>query len=232
MTKKAAQTASFMVRFNQKIYEEKGESKIQWRGNVSHVQGGEDKNFTDFNDAVLFIQQHLEGLTKEATKHKSREQQEGILSKSLSLFKTFAATGPQLLKDTLKDPRKQVAFIQDQISEYGEDLMDKVPLDDWRSASKSDFQEIKNSLNSLTKSVAALSKKVESMNEAATPVKKTTAKTKTAAKKTAVKKPAAKAKPAAKKTAAVKKAPAKTKTATAKKTTKNVAAKSTKTTKK
>ncbi|GER60205.1 hypothetical protein [Patiriisocius marinus] len=195
MTKKAAQTASFMVRFNQKIYEEKGESKVQWRGNVSHVQGGEDTNFTDFNDAVLFIQQHLEGLTKEATKHKSREQQEGILSKSFSLFKTFAATGPQLLKDTLKDPRKQVAFIQDQISEYGEELMEKVPLDEWRSASKSDFQEIKESLSSLTKSVAALSKKVDEM-DVTKPAPKPTAQRKTAIKKppAVVKKTTAKAK--------------------------------------
>ena len=189
MAKKAAQTASFMVRFNQKIYEDQGESKVQWRGNVSHVQGGEDTNFTDFNDAVLFIQQHLEGLTFEATKHKSAEQQEGILSKSFSLFKTFAATGPQLLKETLKDPRKQVAFIQDQISEYGEDLMDKVPLDDWRSASKTDFQEIKQTLSSLTKSVAVLTKKVEEINEK-TLVKKPAAKGKT----TAIKKTAAKAK--------------------------------------
>lgn len=211
MTKKAAQTASFMVRFNQKIYEENGEPKIQWRGNVAHVQGGEDTNFTDFNDAVLFIQQHLEGLTKEATKHKSKEQQEGILSKSFSLFKTFAATGPQLLKDTLKDPRKQVAHFQDQISEYGEELMEKVPIDQWRSASKSDFQEIKQSLSSLTKSVAALSKKVEAMNEP----------------QPLVKKPAAKTKPAAKKTTAIKKTPAKTKTTSAEK-----AAKTTKTTKK
>lgn len=185
MTKKAAQTASFMVRFNQKIYEENGESKVQWRGNVSHVQGGEDANFTDFNDAVLFIQQHLEGLTKEATKHKSPEQQEGILSKSFSLFKTFAASGPQLLKETLKDPRKQVAHFQDQISEYGEELMEKVPIDQWRSASKSDFQEIKESLSSLTKSVAALSKKVEELDIPKSAPKSTTKR------KTAVKKPAA-----------------------------------------
>jgi hypothetical protein len=45
MANKADQTASFMVRFNQKIFEENGESKVQWRGKVSHVQGGEDMSF-------------------------------------------------------------------------------------------------------------------------------------------------------------------------------------------
>ena len=199
MTKKATQTASFMVRFNQKIYDENGESKVQWRGNVSHVQGGDDKNFTDFNDAVTFIQGHLEELTIEATKHKSTEEQDGILSKSLSLFKTFAATGPKLLKDTLKDPRKQVAHFQDQISEYGEELLEKVPIDQWRNASKSDFQEIKQSLSSLSVSVAALSKKLDAVGEAI-PLKKPVTKRKAPVKKgiTGVKKTAAKAKTAKK----------------------------------
>ncbi|MGK0378004.1 MAG: hypothetical protein ACJA1Z_001816 [Patiriisocius sp.] len=182
MTKKATQTASFMVRFNQKIYDENGESKVQWRGNVSHVQGGDDKNFTDFNDAVTFIKTHLAELTIEATKHKSTEEQDGILSKSLSLFKTFAATGPKLLKDTLKDPRKQVAYFQDQISEYGEELLEKVPIDQWRNASKSDFQEIKQSLSSLAVSVAILSKKLDAVGEAI-PLKKAVAKRKTPVKK-------------------------------------------------
>jgi len=34
------QTASFMVRFNQSIYEDNGEAEVQWRGKVSHVQDG------------------------------------------------------------------------------------------------------------------------------------------------------------------------------------------------
>lgn len=164
MTKKATETASFMVRFTQKIYEDKGESKVQWRGKVSHVQGGEEVNFTDFNDAAAFIQKRLAGLTLDATQDKTTEEQESILHKSYSLFKTFAATGPQFLKDTLKDPRKQVAQLQDQLSDYGEELLDKVPIDQWRNASKSDFQEIKESIGALTKSVAALNKKVEAMN--------------------------------------------------------------------
>ena len=125
MAKKVAETASFMMRFTQKIYEEHGESKVQWRGNVSHVQGGEDLNFSDFKDAVAFIQEHLTDLTREATNDRSSEEQENILRKSFSLFKTVAATGPKILKETLKDPRKQVANLQDQLSEYGEELLEK-----------------------------------------------------------------------------------------------------------
>jgi len=177
MSKKAAQTASFMVRFTQKIYDENGESKVQWRGNVSHVQGDEDLNFTDFNDAVGFIQEHLANLTREATNDRTTEEQENILTKSFSLFKSVAATGPKILKETLKDPRKQVANIQDQISGYGEELLEKVPLDQWRNASKSDFKEMQEALDKLTRSVSDLSKKVDTLQQATT--KKTASRAKT-----------------------------------------------------
>lgn len=197
MTKKAVQTASFMVRFNQKIYEDMGESKVQWRGKVSHVQGGEEKNFSDFNEAVNFIQERLAALTINATKDKTEEEQEGILQKSFSLFKSVAATGNKVLMDTIKDPKKQVAQLQDQLSDLGEEMWEKVPIDQWRTASKSDFQDIKQSIRALSKSVATLNKKVEVLStEIATskiPVKKTPNK-KTPARKSPVKKTTAKAK--------------------------------------
>jgi septal ring factor EnvC (AmiA/AmiB activator) len=185
MTKKAAETASFMVRFNQKIYEDKGESKVQWRGKVSHVQGGEDMSFSDFNDAVTFIQERLAELTMEATKDKTNAEQEGILHKSFSLFKSVAATGNKVLMDTIKDPKKQVAHFQDQLSDLGEEMWEKVPIDQWRTASKSDFQDIKQSISALTKSVAMLTKKVDALSTEIATVT-------TPVKKAAVKKPAAK----------------------------------------
>ena len=173
-----------MVRFTQKIYDEEGESKVQWRGNVSHVQGGEDLNFSDFKDAVAFIQQHLARLTMGATSDKSSEEQESILMKSLSVFKTVAATAPVLLKETLKDPRKQVANIQGQLSEYGEGLLEKVPIDQWRNASKSDFLSIQESLAELSKSIALLNDKVDALQptkpkKPASRAKKATTKAKT-----------------------------------------------------
>ena len=156
------------MRFTQKIYDEKGESKVQWRGNVSHVQGDHDINFTDFKDAVNFIQEHLADLTMEATNDRSTEEQENILTKSFSLFKSVAATGPKIIKETLKDPRKQVATLQDQLSEYGEELLEKVPIDQWRNASRSDFKTIQETLDVLTKSVGDLTKKVEALHASGT----------------------------------------------------------------
>ena len=165
MAKKADQTASFMVRFNQIIFEEDGESKVQWRGKVSHVQGGEDQSFSDFNDAVKFIQERLADLTIEATKDKSPELQDSLLKKSFSLWKTMAKEGPKVIMETIKDPRKQVAHLQDQISDFGEDLMDKVPIDQWRNASRSDFNSIKDSISHLADEMKKLNAKDDAISK-------------------------------------------------------------------
>jgi len=165
MAKKLDQTASFMVRFNQKIFDEDGESKVQWRGKISHVQGGEEKSFSDFNDALTFMQQKLANLTKEATKDKTEEQQEGILKKSLYMWKTIAQTGPKVLMDTLKDPKKQIAQIQDQIqdqiSHLGDEIGEKVHIDEWRNASRSDFKKVKKSINVLADEIKKLNAKMD-----------------------------------------------------------------------
>lgn len=169
MAKKQEQTASFMVRFNQKIYEEEGEANVQWRGKISHVQGGDDQNFTDFNDALIFMQKKLAELTNEATKNDSQERREGILHKSFSMWKTIKDVGPKMIMETIKDPKKQISQIQDQIQDQisylGDEISDKVQIDQWRNASRADFNQIKESIESLSKELKKLSSKVDKINK-------------------------------------------------------------------
>ncbi len=169
MSKKQDQTASFMVRFNQNIFEEDGESKVQWRGKISHVQEGDEQNFTDFNDALIFMQRKLANLTKEATKDKTTEQQEGILQKSLYMWKTMKEVGPKVLMETIKDPKKQLSQFQDQIqgqiSSIGEEISEKVQIDEWRNASRSDYKKVKKSINELSAQIKKLSEKIDDISK-------------------------------------------------------------------
>ena len=169
MAKKPEQTASFMVRFQQKIFEENGESKIQWRGKVSHVQGGDEQRFSDFKEAVSFIQKKLSELTIEATKDQSPEEREGILKKSLDMWKTVAQVGPKVIMDTIKDPKKQIAHIQDQIqdqiSSIGDEIGEKVHIDQWRNASRSDFKKIKKSISELADEIKKLNNKIDKLSK-------------------------------------------------------------------
>lgn len=165
MTKKQEQTASFMVRFHQEIFEENGESKVQWKGKISHIQDGDEKRFADFKDALQFMQKKLNALTEEATKNQPQEEQENILQKSLSMWKTFKDVGPKVLKETLKDPKKQFHQLQDQIQDqittFGEEISEKVQIDQWKNASKSDFNKIQNQIEKLASEIKKLSNKID-----------------------------------------------------------------------
>ncbi|MFC4269772.1 hypothetical protein [Polaribacter marinivivus] len=169
MNKKQEQNASFMVRFNQQIFEENEEAKIQWRGKITHVQDGEEKRFSDFNDALVFMQNKLASLTEEATKHESSEKQESILDKSLSMWKTIKDVGPKVIRDTLKDPKKQLSHLQDEIQDkitiIGDEISEKVQINEWRNASRSDFNKIQNQIESLSTEIKKLSKKMDTLNK-------------------------------------------------------------------
>lgn len=169
MNKKQEQNASFMVRFNQQIFEENEEAKIQWRGKITHVQDGEEKRFSDFNDALVFMQNKLASLTEEATKHETSEKQESILDKSLSMWKTIKDVGPKVIRDTLKDPKKQLSHLQDEIQDkitiIGDEISEKVQINEWRNASRSDFNKIQNQIESLSTEIKKLSKKMDTLNK-------------------------------------------------------------------
>jgi uncharacterized phage infection (PIP) family protein YhgE len=169
MSNKSDQTASFMVRFTQKIFEDNGENLVQWRGKISHVQGGDQQNFTDINDALTFIKERLAQLTLDATIDKTPEEQDGILSKSLDIWKKMAQTAPKLILDTIKDPKKQVAQIQEQIQEQitqvSDDFSSKVEIDQWRNASKSDLKKVMDSIKSLSQDIKTLNEKVDSLSK-------------------------------------------------------------------
>jgi len=170
MTK--SQTASFMVRFNQKIYnDEAGTSNVQWRGKISHVQGGDAESFSDFEEGIDFIKGKLAELTKQSVEDKSKEEQEGILNKSLDFWKKWSTTAPKIVIETIKDPKKQVSQIQDQIQDQITQVSDEIGSKiegAWPAATKGDvkkmnetLERIANNLADLTNKVNALSKKVK-----------------------------------------------------------------------
>ncbi len=170
MSNRKEETASFMIRFTQKIFEsEKGEAQVQWRGNIRHVQGGDEKRFSEFEEVVKFIQSKLQDLTIQAMENKSPEEQKGILAKSFDLWKKMATEAPKMVIETIKDPKKQVAQIQDQIqdqlSQVKEEIGQKFDVDSWLSSSKSDSKKILEKLESLSDEVARLNEKVDQLKK-------------------------------------------------------------------
>lgn len=174
MAAKKEETASFVLRFTQKIYNsESGEPQVQWRGNVRHVQGDDEIRFSEFEDVSKFIQGKLADLTIHQMEDKTPEEQKGILSKSFDLWKKMAVDAPKLVMDTIKDPKKQVAQIQDQINQMGEAVTHKIEerigqkleIDEWRAASKNDYAAIMEKMEEMSKAMVALGKKVDKLSK-------------------------------------------------------------------
>ena len=170
MSIKKEETASFMLRFTQKIFQnESGEPEVQWRGNIRHVQGGDEKRFSEFDEVVAFIQSKLADLTIQAMEDKTPEEQKGILSKSFDLWKKMATEAPKIVRETIKDPKKQVAHLQDQIQgqihQVKDEISQKLEVDSWLTASKGDFKLIMQKLEQLSGEISNLNKKVDSLSK-------------------------------------------------------------------
>ena len=177
MATKKDETASFVLRFTQKIFQnEQDEPQIQWRGNMRHVQSGEEKNFSKFEEVTQFIQTTLTDLTVQAMEHKSPEEQKGILSKSFDLWKKMAMETPKLVMDSIKDPKKQAHHLQEQIQEQMhqvgdvlnqkfEDAKQKLEVDEWRGSSKSDFKSMMKLLEQMSAEISVLNQKVDKLSK-------------------------------------------------------------------
>ena len=169
MPAKKEETASFVLRFTQKIFQnEQEESEVQWRGNIRHVQGGQEKRFSEFNEVVNFIQEKLADLTIQAMGEKSPEEQKGILATSFELWKRMSTTYPKMVLNTIKDPKSGVEQIQDEVNQQIKGVKDtisaKLDPDAWKPATKSDLQEVLQMMEKLSKEVHALNKKVDKMS--------------------------------------------------------------------
>lgn len=164
------QSASFMIRFTQKIYEsEEGKSNVQWRGKISHVQSGDDQGFVEFDRAVDFMQEHLGNLTQSTIVDKPKKEQDGLLSKSFDMLRKFKDQAPTFVMDTIKDPMGQVENIQGQIKEQikdvSDDLSQKLDVDHIRVASRSDYKEVISMIKAMSKQIENLTEKVDKLDK-------------------------------------------------------------------
>ena len=169
MPAKKDETASFVLRFTQKIFQnEQQESEVQWRGNIRHVQGGQEKRFSEFKEVVDFIQEKLADLTIQAMGEKTPEEQKGILATSFELWKRMSTTYPKMVLDTIKDPKAGVEQIQDEVNQQLKGVKDTISArldpDAWKPATKSDLQEMMKMMEKLSKEVSALNKKVDKLS--------------------------------------------------------------------
>jgi hypothetical protein len=179
MPDKKEETASFVLRLSQKIYaSESGDPEVSWRGNIRHVQSGDEVRVADFDKAADFVKQKLSDLTLKAVEDKPEHEQKGVLAKSFDFWKKMAAEAPKIVMETIKDPKKQAANLQEQITEQFQQIGDnlehkieekfgkKIELEDILGSTKSDSRKILELLEAMNAQIDVLNKKVEKLSKA------------------------------------------------------------------
>ena len=85
--------ASFMLRFTQELWRDPhDEPHVRWRGHIRHVQGDEEERFTDFAEAVSFMQRFLTRLTMDTFAGATDMSQDKVFFESFKLWNQFATS--------------------------------------------------------------------------------------------------------------------------------------------
>ncbi len=110
--------ASFVLRFSQDVWREAdGEPHVRWRGHIRHVQSDAETRFTDFADALAFIQSRLAQLTLDSVAGDSAEHQAQAMSDSLRLWERFTADYTDLVVRSMQQSLRQTQAYQRQVGE-------------------------------------------------------------------------------------------------------------------
>jgi hypothetical protein len=151
--------ASFVLRFTQELWRDtQGEPHVQWRGHIRHVQGDEEDRFTDFAEAVAFMQRYLTQLTIKALTGGQPMNQEQVIQESLKVWEQFASGYTDMMFEAMQHTIKQSEAFREQLDQAAERAL-KI----WQAPAGSDQEKLVETIKSLQEQVQSLTSKVESL---------------------------------------------------------------------
>lgn len=156
------ETVSFLIRFNQNIFENaEKDPKVQWRCQIQHVQTGEDVRFIGFDKAVQFMQEKLAKFTLNSIQNKPEEEQKDILTESFNVWNKINLGYPKMILESIKDPLKPAKDFQDYLNDWKTNFEEKIEINQLQTSSKADINKLIDVVNSLSKKVDQLNAKVD-----------------------------------------------------------------------
>jgi hypothetical protein len=165
MTKTQRDVASFLLRFTQDLWQDDdGEPNVEWRGDIRHVQGDEQARFTDFSEAVTFMQRTMKELTVgtlEALSESEGADPETPWRRSLQLWEESAASYANMMFGAVEQTVQQSGTFREQLDAVMRDSMQA-----WAPSARSESQQILDALQGLQTQVQALADRVGSLEDA------------------------------------------------------------------
>lgn len=164
MTNKTqSNVASFVLRFTQDLWQNpQGKPKIRWRGHIRHVQGDQENHFTDFSEAVSFIQRNLTDLTLNTISGKNMNQEE-VLRENVKFWEDFSAVYSGMMFEAIEQSLKQSEAFKQQMRDTVEQT-----LKAWQWPVQPEFNqtEMMEKIEKLQKQVDSLSRRVTDLEVA------------------------------------------------------------------
>ena len=112
------QVASFLLRFTQHIWQnEQGDPKVDWRGTVQHVQNETTTHFTEFVNALGFIQAQLADVTRKTLKEQNKMDMEKGMQESFKLLDQFSKQYSEMMLGTVQKNLDQTTQWNEKLSE-------------------------------------------------------------------------------------------------------------------
>ncbi len=153
--------ASFMLRFTQELWSDQAdEPHVRWRGHVRHVQSDEQARFTDFAEAVAFIQQHLAELTAETLEGGKNMNQEKVFQENFKIWEQFANTYTDLMFGAMRQTVKQSEALKEQVDEARNQALKM-----WGFEGKSEDGEVLEVLKDIREQLRMLNERVEALEQ-------------------------------------------------------------------
>jgi hypothetical protein len=165
MTKTQRDVASFLVRFTQDLWQdEEGEPRVEWRGHVRHVQGDDEIRFTDFAEAMAFMQRNMKELTRgtlEALASSEDDEQPSALRDGLGLWEQAATSYAAMMFGAMEQTMaRSQALKQRMDSAMRESLQSLTP------GSRSEPEQILEALQALQAQIQVLAARVGGLEDA------------------------------------------------------------------
>ncbi len=152
--------ASFVLRFTQDLWQDmQGEPHVRWRGQIRHVQGDEEDRFTDFAEAVTFMQRYLTQLTMDTLSGDESMSQEKVFQESFKLWEQFASSYSDMMFQAMEQTIKQSEAFQEQTVKTWQ-----LPIQPNQDQISEAFDKLQDQIKTLTNRVELLEKELAEKN--------------------------------------------------------------------
>jgi hypothetical protein len=153
--------ASFVLRFTQELWQDpQGEPHVRWRGHIRHVQGDEEERFTDFAEAVTFIQRYLTELTVDSLAGDESASHEKVFRENFKFWQQFASSYSNMMYQAMEQTVRQSETFKDHMDEAT-----KQALNAWQLPGQLNQEKILEALNSLQAQIQTLTDRIEEWEE-------------------------------------------------------------------